>query len=130
MSLVYFERTFAPCIVNPVTFWHLEHGWIWNIIDRRSNSPLGVLYATLICGDGAVLHFETAAEKVPFAYTLSAMRRAVALLAKHCPLMLATIPQHKVKLIRCVQRIGFRAVTVFERDGVDVAMLQFFVPEK
>ena len=131
MSLAYFERTFKPCILNEVISWHLAHGWVWNIIDRKSLRPIGVFYATLLCGDGVVLHFDTLPDvEIPFALTLSAMKRGIRLVEPHADLILATIPEVKHKLIQCAQKLGFRRISNFRRDNQAIVVLQFFPPPK
>lgn len=134
MSRVYFEKIKRPedlAVDNDVTRWHFDHGWIWNVLevdhDNRIVRPLGVFFATLLCGDGAVIHCDSIPGIViPPAVTLAAFRKAIRMVAPACSLLLATIPEDRVSLIRVVVRLGFRITTgSFERDGKRILLLKF-----
>lgn len=131
MNLVNFEHTFAPAIANDVTAWHVSHGWIWNVIEVRTHRPIGVFYCTFLCGDGCVCHFDTFGTLSP-AVILASFKKGVRMIKEHCPVIYATIPAEKSKLIRCACRLGFKVIpdAGFERDGVEMTFLKYFGAQK
>jgi len=134
VSHVYFAKVGRPeelAVDNDVTRWHLAHGWIWNVLevdrDNRVVRPLGVFFATLLCGDGAVIHFcSVPGISIPPAITLAAFRKAIRMISPACSILLATIPQDRASLIRCAYRLGFRMTTgSFDRDGRHILLLKY-----
>lgn len=128
MSSVYFtgvDRIEQLCIDNDVTRWHVAHGWVWNVVDA-GGSPLGVLYATLLCGSGAVLHFDTICVIRP-GVILAAMRKGVRMVVSSCDVVYATIPAKKHKLISVVERLGFGIIAGggYESDGAEIVLLKY-----
>ena len=128
MTLVCFEHCIVPCIDNDRTRWHVAHGWIWNIVERKSRRKIGVFYASLLCGDGACLHFEVIDNiKIPFPVTLSAMRRGLAIASAHRTLILATVYADYYPLLRICKKLGFIVLEhgEFEREGKTVLTLKY-----
>lgn len=108
MNRIYFKHTFSPCVDNEITRWHLAHGWLWDVYDRKLEQNIGVFFVTLMCGDGCIVHFDRVEHvDVEAAALLCAFRRGVELVAPHFNVVFATIPSEKQKLIRCACRLGF-----------------------
>lgn len=122
----FFEKTLLPCIDNAVTRWHVAYGWIWNIVEIPSRRRIGVFYATLLCGDGVVVHFDVK-YKVSPATTLYAMRHGIELVSgifSDNGAVFAMIPAGKEKLIRVAGKLGFVPTSgEFFRDGKRVVLL-------
>lgn len=133
MSRVYFQHCIVPCVDNPVVRWHVAHGWIWDVWEIDRARKIGVFYASLLCGDGVVIHFDVlpGIDLHP-ATVLSAFRRGVALAAANADVVFATVPSAKVKLIRCLCRLGFAACSggSFLRDGVEICLLKYLPGSK
>ena len=127
MIRVRFEKTLIPCVLNEVISWHLEHGWVWDAVEFPSRRRCAVLYCTLLCGDGCIIHFETVPGiRVSHLFLLSGMRRAMRMIAPVCGVIYATIPEEKRKLIRVAEHLGFRRTDAdFDRDGVKICMLKY-----
>ena len=108
MNRIYFKHTLFPCVDNEVTRWHLAHGWLWDVFDRKQNCNIGVFFVTLMCGDGAIVHFDRIPDvNVDAAALLCAFRRGIELVGNYGNVIYATIPSSNVKLIRCACRLGF-----------------------
>lgn len=127
MIRVRFEKTLIPCVVNDAILWHLKHGWVWDAVEVSSGRRYAVLYCTLLCGDGCIIHFETVSgTPVSYLFLLSGMRRAMRMIAPVCDVIYATIPEEKQKLIRVAERLGFRKTDAgFMRDGLNICMLKY-----
>ena len=133
MSRVYFEkvgRVEDLAVDDEVTRWHFDHGWIWNVLeidrDNRVVRPLGVFFATLLCGDGAVIHCSSIPGiSIHWSLTLAAFRKAIRMLAPVCGILLATIPEERRALLRVIRRLGFREIGSFPRDGERVLLLKY-----
>ena len=127
MIRVRFEKTLIPCVVNDAILWHLKHGWVWDAVEVSSGRRYAVLYCTLLCGDGCIIHFETVhGTPVSYLFLLSGMRRAMRMIAPVCDVIYATIPEEKQKLIRVAERLGFRKTDAgFMRDGLNICMLKY-----
>ncbi len=127
------RRTLA--VDDEVTRWHFRHGWVWNVMLAETWMPLGVVFCTLLGGDGCAVHFSVKPGVVPpKTAMLAAIRKAIRMLAPVCPLLLATIPddaEHR-HLILVLYRCGFRRSDLQWRreGGVPVAALQYFPREK
>ena len=125
MAKIYFEKSVCPCLVNPVTLWHLKHGWIWNITDQK-RTPLGVFFCTLLCGDGVIVHFDTLKTPIPWNITLAAMKKGIRML-NECNVIFATIPIENEKLIRVALRLGFRKTSAKYISGLKtMVLLEYF----
>ena len=130
-SRVSFAKTLSPCVCDEVIAWHVIHGWVWDVYDRRS--PVGVFYCTVICGSGAICHFSTRAGiKIPASVILAAFRKGVRMVAPKCPVLYATIPEEKTKLIRVAVRLGFGVVEDggFVLEGDKMVLLKYYGPPK
>jgi hypothetical protein len=128
MSKVVFQHCIVPCVENPVVCWHVAHGWIWNVWEVSRQRNIGVFYATLLCGDGVVIHFDVLPGiQLHPATVLSAFRRGVALAAANADVVFATVQADNVKLIRCLCRLGFVVCrdASFCRDGAEIALLKY-----
>lgn len=128
MSRVYFQHCIVPCLENPVVRWHVAHGWIWNVWEVSRQRNIGVFYATLLCGDGVVIHFDVLPGiQLHPATVLSAFRRGVALAAANADVVFATVQADNVKLIRCLCHLGFVVCrdASFMRDEDEIALLKY-----
>ena len=128
MNVARFEKSVIPCIIDDVTTWHHQHGWLWNVVDQRTGDRVAVFFCTLLCGDGGILHFSVRPnEKLDGVFLRSAFRRGIQMVKPHFGVMYATIEQDKTGLIRVVERLGFRVVRDggFYRDGKFVLLLKF-----
>ena len=108
-TLPRFVRATRLFIDNDVTRWHLAHGWIWNVI-APDNSPLGVFYCTLLCGDGCIIHFD-ALPHIPWSVILPAFRKAIRMISPVSDVVYATVPDSRTKLIRILIRLNFAPVS-------------------
>ena len=108
-TLPRFTRATTLIIDNDVTRWHLAHGWIWNVI-APDNSPLGVFYCTLLCGDGCIIHFD-ALPDIPWSVILPAFRKAIRMISPVSDVVYATVPTSHAKLIRILIRLNFAPVS-------------------
>ena len=108
-TLPRFARATRLIIDNDVTRWHLAHGWIWNVI-APDNSPLGVFYCTLLCGDGCIIHFD-ALPHIPWSVILPAFRKAIRMISPVSDVVYATVPDSRTKLIRILIRLNFAPVS-------------------
>lgn len=127
---VNFEKTLSPCVCDEVILWHAAHGWIWNVREV-SGRYIGVFYATLLCGDGVIVHFSPVPEiSVSAASVFSAFKKGVRIVAP-LGVVFATIPENKPKLISVACRLGFaRTSAGFYRDGEgNIALLKFLKNE-
>lgn len=130
---VNFEPATVPCVVNEVTLWHLQHGWIWNIVEVPDGRPIGVFFATLLCGDGCIVHFSMVRDlDISWGTILTALRRGVSVAAHYCDVVYATIPRENRRLISIACRLGFAEIVGggFVRDGKPVALLKYLGGEK
>lgn len=126
---VNFEKVIVPCVVNDVTLWHCEHGWLWDVVDVQSGRHIAVFFCTLLCGDGCIVHFSTAGGvSVPWTLTLSAMRKGIRMIGSYGNVIYATIPAENRGLIRVAIRLGFGLVCDggFQRDGRRIELLKYF----
>lgn len=130
---VNFEKVVLPCVINEVTLWHLAHGYIYDAVEVPSGRRIGVLYYTMLCGDGGVIHFETVPHvKLSSSTILYGFRKAISMLAS-MDVLFATIPAANRKLINIVCRLGFRVVKDggFERSGEgSIVLLKYFGSKK
>lgn len=129
---VRFEKVVVPCVVNDVTLWHLEHGFLWDVVEEDGRR-IGVFFCTLLCGDGCIVHFDTVPGMViPWQSTLAAMRKGVRMIAEVGGVIYATIPAENRALIRVAVRLGFGLVCDggFLRDGEPVVLLKYFPRRK
>ena len=108
-TLPRFARATRLFIDNDITRWHLAHGWIWNVI-APDNSPLGVFYCTLLCGDGCIIHFD-ALPDIPWHVILPAFRKAIRMISPVSDVVYATVPTSHAKLIRILIRLNFSPVS-------------------
>ncbi|MBQ9088670.1 MAG: hypothetical protein IJY46_07810 [Lentisphaeria bacterium] len=127
MSLVNFSPTAHPCIDNPITRWHVAHGWCYNAVDVRSGNFLGVFYVTLLCADGGIIHFDTCSS-VPPALILSGFRKALRMVLPHLAVVYATVPAGSIGLVRVLKKLGFRVVPEggFVVDSREILLLKYF----
>lgn len=126
---VYFEKTIAPCVCDDVIAWHISHGWVWNV--SCDGKYIAVFFATLINGDGCIVHFTTRKDvEIPPAALLKAFRKGVKMVA-FLPVVYATIPEEKSKLISIAKRLGFGETNAgFDRPECGpVAMLKYLKSE-
>lgn len=108
---VFFEKTILPCVLDDVIAWHIQHGYVWNV-KSEDGKFLGVFYATLLNGDGTVIHFSTVpGVRISAAQQLAAYKKGVRIL-QPMGVVFATIPAEKQKLIRITKHLGFS-----ETDG-------------
>ena len=133
---IYFERVNDPesaaCNSN-CALWHLQHGWYYNVWDcsddGKSGRIIGVFYVTQLAGLGGILHFETVARDIPAAHVFAAFRKAIRIVKPHLDGIFATIPVHKKKLIRVMERIGFTKISLaapLRSGGMEFILLQYF----
>ena len=108
-TLPRFTRATTLLIDNDVTRWHLAHGWIWNV-SSSDNSPLGVFYCTLLCGDGCIIHFD-ALPHIPWSVILPAFRKAIRMISPVSDVVYATVPDSRAKLIRILIRLNFTPIS-------------------
>ncbi len=125
---VYFEKAVLPCVVDEIVAWHVAHGWVWDVVETASGRRIGVFFCTLLCGDGAICHFSTVPGiTFPWHVTLAAFRKAIRMVSPPAVnVLFATIPADNRPLIRCVELLGFRAVSRYVRDGGEIVLLQYF----
>lgn len=125
---VNFEKVIIPCVVNDVTLWHLEHGFLWDVVEAPSGRKLGVFFASLLCGDGSVIHFYSVpGVKISPATVLGAFRKAIRMMSTYGSVIYATVPKNKHSLIRCLVRLGFVIVTEggFFSDHQEIILLKY-----
>ncbi len=129
---VRFEKCCLPCVSNEAVLWHLDHGWVWDAIDRRSGERFGVLYCTLLCGDGAIAHFDIAPGCRPSpALFLTGMRHGLEMISPVCGVLFATVPAKRARFVRILIRLGFGITDAgFRRDGEEILMLKYFPGKK
>ena len=97
-------------IDNDVIRWHLDHGAVYNVHRVNSGcfgSGVGVVYLTVLCGLGAIVHFDTAPDITP-ADLRAAAKKVTGFIADAYPALFATIPGDRTRLLRFVRRLGFR----------------------
>ena len=128
---VNFERVVVPCIVNDITLWHVEHGLLWDVVAVPSGRRIGVFFATLLCGDGSVIHFY-AAEDIPKTAFLAAFRKALKMMSSYGNVIYATVPDEYGKLISVLCRAGFIKVPDggFVRAGKNITLLKYLPGKK
>lgn len=120
-----FEKTILPCVSDDVINWHVAHGWVWNV--RTAEMVLGVFFATLLSGDGVILHFTPRPDIIiPPTVTIAAFKKGVRIAAP-LGVVFATIPRSKSKLISVAKRLGFAETTgSFIREGVgEIVLLKY-----
>ena len=122
---VNFEKTVVPCVVDDVVLWHLEHGFVWDAVEVPSGRRFGVFFATLLGGDGCIIHFYIR-EKVSAATFLYGFRKAVRMAEEVFPAVFATVPESKNKLVSVLQRVGFSILENggFDRKGEKILLLK------
>lgn len=130
---VFFVEPTVPCVDTEVTRWHMQHGWLWDVV-TASGEHLGVIFCTLLCGDGAIVHFTPLpGADIPPTAMLGALRKMIRMIPPVCPILLATVPDDDghAHLIRVLIRLGFaRTNADFARtDGQDVAVLKYLPPK-
>ena len=108
-TLPRFARATRLFIDTDVTRWHLAHGWIWNV-SSSDNSPLGVFYCTLLCGDGCIIHFD-ALPHIPWTVIRPAFKKAIHMISPVSDVVYATVPDSNAKLIRILSRLNFAPVS-------------------
>lgn len=127
MNIARFEKSVLPCVIDEVTLWHKQHGWLWNVLDQRTGDRVAVFFCTLLCGDGAILHF-TVRPNVSLSgvFLRSAFRRGIEMVKPYCGVLYATIPQSSTGLVRVVEKLGFQVVRDggFYRDGDFILLLK------
>lgn len=135
---IYFDAVLEPerlAVSTEVIRWHLAHGWVYNVWecsdDGASGRIVAVFYITVVCGVGGVLHFDTVVLDIPPAVIRAAMRKGVSMVAAVLPLVLATIPVAKSRLIRHVERLGFVRVVPgdFVAEGRQFVLLKYLKAE-
>ena len=126
---VFFEVTKNPQLESPEILWHVKHGWVWNVWEVETRKCVAVFFATLLCGDGCILHFSTFPdEKIRWQTVLAGMRKGLKLVLPHCSVVFATVPASRKKLLRVEQRLGFFIVPQggFTReDGEEILLLKY-----
>ena len=126
---VNFEKVIIPCVVNDITLWHLEHGFLWDVVEVPSGRRIAVFFCTLLCGDGLIVHFDSVENiEISPASVFSAMRKGVRMIREYGNVVYATIPAEKSTLIHCACRLGFDVVEAggFLRDGKEIVLLKYF----
>ena len=108
-TLPRFARATRLFIDTDVTRWHLAHGWIWNV-SSSDNSPLGVFYCTLLCGDGCIIHFD-ALPHIPWTIIRPAFKKAIRMISPVSDVVYATVPDSNAKLIRILSRLNFAPIS-------------------
>jgi len=126
--MIAFFNTDSPCVDNEITRWHLRHGWLYNAYRIPARKPVGVFFATLLCGDGAVVHFDVIPEaRLSPLEILHGFRKGIRMmLSAQLNVIYATIPEEYGDLIRVASHLGFRIVRDggFRRDEKHVALLR------
>ena len=125
-----FVPTNEPWVRNDVTRWHAEHGWVWNV--DVDDEFVATVFCTLLCGDGAVIHFYTGKyTSLPGAVVLGIMRKAIRVIVPNCDVLYATIPTANEKLIRVAVSLGFGLVPDggFLRDRTESISLLKYYPQ-
>ncbi|MBQ7395936.1 MAG: hypothetical protein IJW08_05320 [Lentisphaeria bacterium] len=124
---VNFEKTTIPCVTAEEVMWHIAHGYVWNIREV-SGRYVGVFFATLLCGDGVIIHFlPVAGISIHFSTVLSAFRKAKKLFPIFGSVVFATVPEKKRTLIRLLAAMNFSvtgAAFVRENEG-RIILLQY-----
>lgn len=122
---VFFEKTILPCVADEIITWHIAHGWVWNV--SADGVYYGVIFCTLLCGDGVIIHFTPKpGVTIPFSVSLAAFKKVVKITTP-LGVVFATIPRSKSKLIQILKRLGFSETTGgFIREGEgEVALLKY-----
>lgn len=127
---VAFEKTLCPCIMDDVIAWHVVHGFVWDLRDP-SGRLFGVFFATLLNGDGTVIHFSIVpGEDVSPALQLAAYRKGVRIV-RPLGVVFATIPEEKSKLLRIARHLGFvETQGDFHRPGTGKIRLLKLIEEE
>jgi hypothetical protein len=123
-----FEQTVVTCVVNSVTVWHLEHGFVWDVVEAPSGRRIGVFFCTLLCGDGCIVHFDSVPGiDISWSSVLAAMRKGIRMIAPCWQVIYATIPAEKSALIRIARRLGFCVVSGggFMRGNAEIILLKY-----
>lgn len=116
----YLQRTLLPAIDTPVIRYHVEHGYVWEVM--LQGQAVAVIHASIICGHGVVVHFDVVPGEYSPGDIRRAMRTGVGYLHRSFPLVLATVPTDRRSLIRTLQRFGFQKIS---RAG-NYVLLQLF----
>lgn len=130
---VNFEKVIIPCVVNDITLWHLEHGFLWDVVEVPSGRRIAVFFCTLLCGDGCIVHFDSVkGVEVSWGAVLAAMRKGIRMVSDCGAVIYATIPAEKSSLIRCACCLGFAIVDAggFLRDGKEIVLLKYLKNQK
>lgn len=130
---VNFVKTLIPCVLNEITLWHLQHGLIWDVVEAPSGRYLGVFFATLLCGDGCIIHFFSLPDVVISPpTTLYAFRKAIQIMSTYGNVIYATVPEEKTKLVKVLRLLGFGIVADgnFSRSGQNILLLKYFPGKK
>ena len=127
-----FVPTKEPWVINDVTRWHAEHGWVWNV--DVDDEFVATVFCTLLCGDGAVIHFYTGKyTRLPGVVVLGIMRKAMRVVSPHCDVLYATIPSNNKKLIQVAIGLGFCLIPDggFLRNGnEEIELLKYYPRSK
>lgn len=127
---VFFEATAVPCVDSPEIRWHVDHGWVWDVIEIETRRRIGVFFCTLLCGDGCIVHFSSVpGEKIPWPVTLAAFRKGMKMVANTgMGVIYATIPAEKRKLVGAAILLGFGITDGgFVRKGTgEIVLLKYF----
>ena len=97
---------------DEVIKWHLQHGWVYLGRDEAER-PVALLYLTIICGHGVVLHYSDLGIKVSIHFYREALRQALAFLRRDAGVIYATIPKKLVRIQKLVRHLGFVAIDRF-----------------
>lgn len=126
--MIVYRKSKNPCVKNAITRWHASHGWLYNAYRLPENRSVGVFYATLLCGDGAVIHFDVApGADLSAPEILHGVRSAIRMIGRaSLNVIYTTIPGDRTGLIKLMTRFGFREVPDggFLRDGLPVVLLK------
>lgn len=117
MSEVFLQKSILPLVVNDVIAWHVQHGWVFNAV-AADGRGIGVVYVTLLGGDGCVVHFEIL-PGVTLPEIRSGFGKAFCLLAP-VGRLLATVKPERKSLIKLLERFGFERIA-----GGEKVLLQF-----
>ena len=130
---VNFVKVLIPCVTDGEVLWHLEHGCCYDVVEVGSGRRLGVFFATLLCGDGCIIHFSVSPEcsspgSISPATILYAFRKGIRTASMLGEVIYATIPEEKKGLIRVVELLSFRILPEgsFFRDGKKILLLKYF----
>ena len=126
---VFFEATKNPLLESPEILWHVNHGWVWNVWQVETKKCVAVFFATLLCGDGCILHFSTFPDqKIDWVTVLAGMRKGLKMVLPYVSVVYATISATEEKLRKVEEKLGFAVVENggFTRDdGTEILLLKY-----